>query len=61
MYLDILENKGKPPSWEEFKDQFLIVLIADGYMNINQNFKENALKKGFFQHKDVDDLFTEID
>jgi hypothetical protein len=54
-------------------DQFLVVLIADGYMNIgggkeqtegkkrHLNFKDHASKKGFFKYDYVDDIFTKAD
>ena len=56
MYNDRISTSSKPITWKEFMDEFLVVLIADGYMNIGagqkpndpNNFKVNAVKKGFF-------------
>jgi hypothetical protein len=58
-------NKGLKQSWEDFIDQFLIILIADGFMNVGngdeggKNFRENAIKKGFFRPEHVEKIFAE--
>jgi hypothetical protein len=58
MYKEECKNGLKPQSWADFMDQFLIVIVADGYLNlgyrnINENtqksFKTNAQNKGFLE------------
>ena len=43
--------------WETFKDQFIVILLADGYQNINQAFKEKAEKSNFFKEEAIKDTF----
>lgn len=44
---------GKTLCWKDFKDKFLIVLIADGYRELtgkkgDDTFPPQATEKGFF-------------
>ena len=44
---------GKTLEWKDFKDKFLIVLIADGYRELtgkkgDDTFPPQATEKGFF-------------
>ena len=44
-------------NWELFKDKFIIILVSDGYKNINSNFKKLAEEKGFFREQAISDTF----
>jgi len=37
-------------SWEDFKDQFVIILVADGYKNLKKEFLDEAEKLGIFDY-----------
>jgi len=44
-------------SWETFKDQVVVILIADGYANIGADFKRKAEERGFFRDSAITDTF----
>jgi hypothetical protein len=52
MYNDMNMNFSKTLNWNEFTDRFVVILIADGYQNLKQDFKEKAQKLGIF-HEDA--------
>ena len=47
-------------TWDQFKEQFIIILLADGYQNINKEFKTNAEKGNFFKEEAITDTFTKL-
>jgi hypothetical protein len=51
--LKLYKKMGKTLSWKNFKDKFLIVLIADGYRELtgkkgDDTFSAQAMEKGLF-------------
>ena len=51
--LKLYKKKGKTLKWKDFKDKFVIVLIADGYRELtgkkgDDTFPPNATDKGIF-------------
>ncbi|CDW79909.1 chitin synthase 1 [Stylonychia lemnae] len=53
IYLDQLRTNNCV-CWDDFKDQVLIVLIADGYINLGSEFKEQATQLGIFDASAID-------
>ncbi|CDW86208.1 UNKNOWN [Stylonychia lemnae] len=47
IYLDMVKINTNI-SWEEFKNRVIIVLVADGYINLSQDFKDKATELGIF-------------
>ena len=52
-----MNMKEHADSWDSFKDQFIIILLADGYQNINKEFKAMAEKNHFFREDAIRDTF----
>eukprot|EP00347_Sterkiella_histriomuscorum_P019417 403341703 len=48
IYLDQIKI-NKSYSWDDFRDKFVIVLIADGYKNLKKEFKDQAQQLGIFE------------
>lgn len=66
LYLDQDHNSPNFLPWSTFKDQYLIVLIADGYNNLSEaDFKKQAADKGFFDDNIIKNTYmkavTEVD
>jgi hypothetical protein len=67
--IDATPAGQEPRKWNDFINDYLVVLIADGYMNIgarssetdSNNFKKNAIAKGFFKPDHLKDIFTKED
>lgn len=57
LYYDQIPGSPDFLKWEQFKEQFLVMLIADGYNNIPSDFKQKADKLGFFKEQAVSDTF----
>jgi len=49
--------KDHAEPWDTFKEQFIIILLADGYQNVNKEFKEMAEKNNFFREEAIKDTF----
>ena len=44
-------------NWESFRDQFVVVLIADGFVNLSSDFKLKAEERGFFKEEAITETF----
>jgi len=52
-----ISMKEHAEPWDSFKEQFIIILLADGYQNINKEFKAMAEKNHFFREEAIKDKF----
>ena len=48
LYMDAKRCSMRHLSWDSFISKYVIILIADGYKNLNQTFKTNAETLGIF-------------
>ena len=52
-----ISMKEQAEPWDSFKEQFIIILLADGYQNINKEFKAMAENNHFFREDAIKDTF----
>lgn len=43
-----IRKANSQESWDEFTDEFCVVLLADGYKNIDPGFLKYAKDEGYF-------------